>query len=409
MMAQSTSTTTPGNAITATPKPLKLKASCDFCALTKVKCDQKHPQCLRCIKSGVVCHYSETRRIGKARQLYAASHRRNNSRSPSAQGAWRQQSSSASPPLPNTTALAETVPRSLPKNQPSHDRCRSSEQPMSLNLFDNFFTQAVVSNENPESMEGQGTQSMTIPHSTDYDREVGVFLSPESPNDLLQHMNGSRDMTMDDADYIHEMELSGDQAWLSALPDGPMLPSPGHAEDCIQRVFVTLQVLHVVRASCTWSSRPARIPVRTLDTALKNNRAAMDTVREVLDCPCAHNMKVALPLVMITHQVMESYRAILAQQSSPSSPQRSGPETDVSLCDTPLAIGGYILDNEMRSKVLSQVIRSELDKMGTLLTTFARYAEGMSKQPDEAVLRTYIHGLQETRDDMFQSLEQQPA
>ncbi|CEJ55410.1 hypothetical protein PMG11_01671 [Penicillium brasilianum] len=409
MSAQSTSTsTTSGNALMATSKPLKLKASCDFCSLTKVKCDQKHPQCLRCIKSGVVCHYSETRRIGKARQLYAASHRHDHSKDPSSQGVWRQQSlSSSSTPQQNPTILAEMVPsRSQSKNQTLHDHCRSSEQPMSLNLFDNFFTQTVVPNESAEPMEGRVTQAMTIPHSTDHDREVGRFLSPESPNDLLQPLDDPKDMAMDDVEYIQEMGQNDDQVWLSALPDGPMFSSTGHAEDCMKRVFVILQMFHVARASCTWSSRPASIPVRTLDTALKNNRAAMNTVREVLDCPCARSMKVALFLVMITHQVMESYRAILSQQSNPSSPQQSVPDTDIFLCDIPLTIGGYLLDNEMRSKVIFQVIRSEIDKMGALLTTFTRYAEGMSKQPDEAVLRTYIRGLQETRDDMFQSLKQ---
>ncbi|CAI7642048.1 unnamed protein product [Penicillium viridicatum] len=356
-------TTSSANGLTATSKPTKLKASCDFCALTKVKCDKTRPQCLRCTKSGVMCHYSETRRIGKARQLYAASH--NSSRNPTMQGTWRpEQSNARQEPQQAPMNLTASASRRMSNSRPSlHDQCGPSDYMMPMNL-------------------------------------------PESPEGLLPNLEGTGEIEMEDMDYIQEMELEGRQTRDTTAKRVLMPTAREHGGHCIKRASTVLQALHVTRASCTWSGGPPVIPVRTLDAALENNRIAMDTVCEILECPCAHSMSVTLLLVMITHHVMESYRDIFVQQSSPPSPrEHSAPGTDLLAGDIPLAIGGYRLDNDMRTKLIFQVIRTELEKMASLFNTFARYAEGMSKQPEEAVLDTYVNGLQATRDDILHSLE----
>ncbi|KAK8105013.1 hypothetical protein PG999_008372 [Apiospora kogelbergensis] len=53
------------------PSRQDLKVTCDFCALSKVKCDRGRPRCQKCIRSDLDCHYSKKRRISKARQLCA--------------------------------------------------------------------------------------------------------------------------------------------------------------------------------------------------------------------------------------------------------------------------------------------------------------------------------------------------
>ncbi|KAJ5603987.1 hypothetical protein N7537_006943 [Penicillium hordei] len=396
-------TTSSANDLTATSKTTKFKASCDFCALTKVKCDKMRPQCLRCTKSGVMCHYSETRRIGKARQLYAASY--NSSKSPAMQGTLRPEPSNPrQQPQQAPMNFTAGASRRMSNSRPSlHGQCGPSDYMMSMNLFDDFLSQV------PETTHptlNHAGYRRTTPYSIEGEGVMYPFPSPESPEGLLPNLEGTGEIEMEDMDYIQEMELEGRQTRDTTAPRVLMPTARGHGGDCIKRASTVLQVLHVMRASCTWSGGPLVIPVRTLDAALGNNRIAMDTVCEILDCPCAHSMSVTLLLVMITHHVMESYRDILVQQACPPSPrEHSAPGTDLLTSDIPLAIGGYRLDNEMRTRLILQVIRSELEKMASLFNTFARYAEGMSKQPEEAVLNAYINGLQATRHDILQSLE----
>lgn len=44
----------------------KLRASCDACAASKVKCSKDHPICLRCSTNGTACVYGLSRKHGKA-------------------------------------------------------------------------------------------------------------------------------------------------------------------------------------------------------------------------------------------------------------------------------------------------------------------------------------------------------
>lgn len=48
---------------------VKYRDSCDSCAHSKVRCSREKPECRRCIGRGTTCTYSETRRIGRPRNI----------------------------------------------------------------------------------------------------------------------------------------------------------------------------------------------------------------------------------------------------------------------------------------------------------------------------------------------------
>ena len=50
-------------------EPQKLRASCDGCYLSKVKCSKETPACSRCAAHGIPCKYSPSQRMGKPRRL----------------------------------------------------------------------------------------------------------------------------------------------------------------------------------------------------------------------------------------------------------------------------------------------------------------------------------------------------
>lgn len=47
---------------------IKLRASCDGCYLTKIKCDKARPMCSRCLTYGIDCVYSPSSRSGRAKR-----------------------------------------------------------------------------------------------------------------------------------------------------------------------------------------------------------------------------------------------------------------------------------------------------------------------------------------------------
>ncbi|ROV98479.1 hypothetical protein VPNG_08534 [Cytospora leucostoma] len=54
-------------------KTAKLRASCDGCNESKVRCSQTKPQCARCIKQGITCVYGLSRRSHKTAPRVGAS------------------------------------------------------------------------------------------------------------------------------------------------------------------------------------------------------------------------------------------------------------------------------------------------------------------------------------------------
>ena len=59
----------PGLSSSQRAEPRKLRASCDGCYLSKVKCSKGTPECSRCASHGISCRYSPSQRVGKPRRL----------------------------------------------------------------------------------------------------------------------------------------------------------------------------------------------------------------------------------------------------------------------------------------------------------------------------------------------------
>ncbi|PSN75594.1 hypothetical protein BS50DRAFT_479931, partial [Corynespora cassiicola Philippines] len=48
-------------------KPPKHRLTCDNCKKSKVRCNQKRPECSRCLRQGVECIYGLSHRAGRPR------------------------------------------------------------------------------------------------------------------------------------------------------------------------------------------------------------------------------------------------------------------------------------------------------------------------------------------------------
>lgn len=239
------------------------------------------------------------------------------------------------------------------------------------------------------SVDGTVAPVMRSPESTDMSLPDIPHMAPLRTNEMAKECPWN-------LQYI--------QSW------GAIMAEPttdiGDVTDCITRAAAVLQTVRDPRLPCVRSKTPPLNQIQSLDATLDDGRTAMDTVKEILGCPCAQGMHVALVLVLITQQVLESYQALLTQQHD--TPRDESPLSfSLSTYDTPMAIGRYLLDNDLRSKIIVQVLSSELDKIGSILDILTQHAQGMADRPDGLVLGTYIDSLQTRRRKVLKSFQQE--
>ena len=200
---------------------------------------------------------------------------------------------------------------------------------------------------------------------------------------------------------------------------------------CIWRTFKVVQMLHRANANCTQldfdflSTRGAQSMPQGLDATLTANRMATETVGMILQCLCARSLAVYSMVVLIVHQVLVSYCKLLAASSSayvvpgkdgenasssasvssfpPSRTSSISSAPSIQLqsplgstaFDVPFAIGGYILKQTERDSILKHVLRSEIDKLGMLISRIRAYHT--SDDPVQNPVKAFVESLVETR------------
>lgn len=384
-------------------KSKKLKASCDFCAISKVKCDRGQPHCQRCVRNEVECHYSESRRIGKARRLYDAfgptmkdvsSTTSLTSLSCPDDQQWHRRSGSETPSSLDNQVLVDAADPSIFDAAPDGSEYRWSEPPMCF--MEGSMTMPPFGAANtlqipPPSLSSSSTSSSP---SCGAAYSTSSFSSP----DLLQGIT---------SDYSQLKDVPGmDLGMISTAQVRQFLSTSSGAGEpggCMRRACAALESLHVPAEQCSLpgaSLAPVITTMGGLDAMLKANRAAIDTVLQILDCPCSHGWNISFLVMLIAHQTMDSYWTLLKQQLS--SPSTSFPDDaeggTSSFFDVPLAIGGYILSGEARAQVITQVLRSQIEGMGGLIDVLAaRNGSRGADNPTGAFQSAFLHALQTSR------------
>ncbi|KAM0199226.1 hypothetical protein ACHAQI_012161 [Fusarium lateritium] len=387
-------------------KPQKLKASCDFCAMSKVKCDRGQPQCLRCIRNEVECHYSESRRIGKARRIFGAT------------GPGSKQSN-----FPTQETWGQQVQESRTM---THDSSESPDYSISMDEFDEDAMMFIHETDLTSNIS-------TMPSHMDLmkQRERSVNRQSTSLDDMnfltSQFPDFMQEMCEDQAPQTMEV---GENNHINTNPQLLLSPSFSSAveprvcngfgtthkakRDCMELACMTIKSLHMPAEPCALSNDDAKNAdiFRSIDSTLKTSRSARETIGQILACPCACSWSLLYLLVLIARQLIGNYSALLEQQLSTPTPSLSSEsaassnETRSNVFDITMTIGGYELDGESKMKVLAQVIRSQIDDMGELIDSLAsRSAESTSPAEEPAALcwAGLIESLQLCRERALQS------
>ena len=376
----------------------KLKGSCDACAKAKVKCGKEQPTCQRCTNQEVTCHYSLARRMGKRRAsctMAATAAAAAAAAAQAAAGAARGQGEDQ----PSRLHLSDL--KDLFSPEQDHVKL-SLDTPDSMGIFS---YQHKVS---PSALgfrlptpDHSGTVTPwkeTIQSGDSYFSKSSItsnnhfhsaqlnFSMPENWVDQLSMTPASDQM------FACEDEL---QSYFSVQDGSTNASTPSfgcatasnnnsdlhhhHHEDCMSLALSTLHSLHVQLASCSSiSSSFSPAPSPSIDNVLTNNKAAIDHTLTILNCPCSLNPHIALLLTLIGSKILAWYQAIARNGSSPSpSSNAPSPRFPETVMPMPITIGVFRLDGEDQSKMIAQLVLTELTKVGWLVDKFTkRYCQG---------------------------------
>ncbi|ORY59304.1 uncharacterized protein BCR38DRAFT_489036 [Pseudomassariella vexata] len=345
------------------PNLQDLKATCDFCALSKVKCDRGRPRCQRCIRSELECRYSKKRRISKARQLFADPGSDGSGESASWASHWTQK--------PEIEGCDGGGPKETSTSQsPGGNVPVLSESAMFLELF------------NPSQMDIAADMDMSAIQPFASGNES---VNDSSPNDFMLMFDNRQYPERDQIPSVTEKSMAltplgvGFSLGEHAKDDLQLCQANRRGGHCIERLCVALESLHMPVSRCSRQGGDAQSPMNPsygVDITLKISRNVIDIALETLSCSCANNSNILSILALIGKQVMDLYWNLSKEQSlffrdgpclSPDNFETSSngqPEVASPASRLPIAIGGYVLDEEARKKVLLQVLELETAKMG---------------------------------------------
>lgn len=111
-------------------------------------------------------------------------------------------------------------------------------------------------------------------------------------------------------------------------------------------------------------------------TVLSTNRAALDSLGKILNCPCANDQQVLIPVCMAVHQTILQYEAALQAHSIDVS---SSPPTVRNVSPQSSKDDDSFLDAQAQSLALAQITVSELRiHMPPLLLRLQQRQSGIS-------------------------------
>ncbi|KAH8728295.1 hypothetical protein GQ44DRAFT_702104 [Phaeosphaeriaceae sp. PMI808] len=333
---------------TSAPKPSldkerkpKLRASCDACAASKVKCDKQHPICGRCSANRSQCIYGISRKHGKP----GRTRKRNRDGTPFIKGSKRHAPDGGDfrkfriqPEPPVLRPLREFSETS--SNWSSHwsstpgtpnFEYEMTPEPFYMDATDLAFmddmplSNAQLTPELIQSIEPEPSfrdpfikQQPTQPNTPDIST-LGHYVGGDAvnPMDYTLHNSNLSPYSINSVSPSPQSPRSnGTNTWHSTHVNN----SPSSSHCCYTLAYSTLYSLHTI-GSDTIDAYPG-MECKDIDSILSTTRHAIQSVIQLLSCPCASDPHLAMLYSSITIKVLSWYR-IAAGVNVPESPGAS--------------------------------------------------------------------------------------
>lgn len=421
----------------------KLRASCDACAASKVKCSKDHPICQRCSANGSQCIYGVSRKHGKP----GRTRKRNPDGTPFIKGSKQRPSPGGSEfgkfrlrpepialPLPDFDA-ASAWNSSWSSTTPSLRSTPEFEFEMTPEPFDMAMT--------PEPMYMDGAMDMGFPfmdnyllpaaefpmetiHSLEPDftfrdpfaKKQSIQLDLPDIQALKDYVGGQSvnpfDCTFHDVGLGISFDASSASSTSSAEPSPKSLSfnqtrsrlsvsvSMPTSHCCSELAHSTLESLRIIGPDSMqpWSS----VESKSLDFVLSTTKTAVQSVLQLLSCSCSSDPHLSMLYSSITSKILNWYQIAagvspaaaplgapsLSSSSPTSSSVYSSPlstpgseQSTFSIQMQPLKFGLYQFDEATQERLRRQVVLKELKKCGQLVDALANWrGNGQSEQAE---------------------------
>lgn len=373
------------------PEPPRLRASCDGCYLSKVRCTKEVPGCSRCLNHGVPCKYSPSQRIGKPRRLRENHQARDRPKDPVTSTATSSESPSPCdvaipPPLYSWNLHFDP---SITVQRPAFD---ISEQMPTM-----WQREFPLSNCEDGTLVNDSchlprlpSPSESLPPSVEFAYQVTEQSSSAVPalaENQMHHPQPHHSFA--NKHILLQDGLSEQYPPPNYSP--PLLAdslSPDNC-NCATTIFDILRTLHDQSSNSTF------------DQVLAENQSAISAVSTILSCPCARDSTSIMTLAVALTKIMTRYQS--SRHSPPTADSTFHTSTSTPPA-SPVCTEFYKLRvNEEQAKL--QVILSGLRIVDGLM---ARFQERFGVWPVMHEARVYgelITFLRKRLRDIVQGLQ----
>ncbi|KAF2470900.1 uncharacterized protein BDR25DRAFT_224522 [Lindgomyces ingoldianus] len=403
---------------TSAPKPErqpKLRASCDACAASKVKCSKEHPMCARCLSAGSDCIYGISRKHGKP----GRTRKRNPDGTPFTK-ASKQRPSPAGSEFGKFRICAEPLlPEVEDLNWPptldfEHQMTPHSAFPeRDYNFMSEFL---MTSSQSPTDC--MQTVKPELTFRDPFARQESLQPDTSLPADfqaLKDFIGGDSVRPMEYA--ITEANVDSFFPESSEPPQSPMGSMSSNfnplredivmptSHNCYNLAYSTLESLHFKTLAETSEMESMFFPdTKSLDSVLSVTRSAVKNVLQLLSCSCSSDPHLAMLYSSIASKILTWYQIAaglnpaapptpaLTTASSPSLSSSwtfsSGPSTPslspskINITVQPMKIGAFEFDEADQEALRRQVVLGELKKCGVLVEALANWRGNGDEQAE---------------------------
>ncbi|CAL8576553.1 hypothetical protein XPA_002428 [Xanthoria parietina] len=219
--------------------------------------------------------------------------------------------------------------------------------------------------------------SMFTPRASSHVNSMDYQTSPTMPP-----VSGGHRTIPGTPDSTHQQQTTNS----NIHPSPPIVAQTNcqnNPQNCLSSALEILHTLHIPPSGCLSSLDSTSTPSannrhpRKTDAVLATNRTAIHRISQICECSCVASSQLEFILVIICDKLIAWYRAILhslpqdpsAMDEDPSSTASEPPER---VLHQRFAVGSCSFDQGLESRMLAQVVSSELQQLESVIRDFDR-------------------------------------
>ncbi|KAL9038144.1 MAG: hypothetical protein Q9214_005404 [Letrouitia sp. 1 TL-2023] len=335
------------------PDGVKLRASCDGCYNSKIRCGKQLPSCSRCLSHGIVCRYSPSQRVGKPRRV--------------SEGEREDGSKHNAPVDPPILEWDFNSARGM-----SHiwqqDLCETNSDGEAFSIGDSSISTPQQLLSPLESVHSQSNSTLSSTGLLDSHSHATFGFDP----DIIQAFDPV------------PLELTEHVATTTQKESNKGCT-------CGTKLIEMLHLLH---------KRSSNLQT-PFDVVLSTNKEAVESISSILACPCQRDPTSVITIAAIVTKMISWYQSACGINNPKVS----------ALSSTVITLGSaYRLEQADEDSVKFRVMMNELKKVDELIAKLSeKFCKGLceSKAYEELVavlrlrLKEVVEGLQKTFPDVM--------